>query len=108
GGSQPPVVAKLLTALPVKAHFFLRMPCSGSRIGRRVTFRHEPGELVMPSQTIRPSTMEGIQRLAKSLRGELSIKHLQALDAAAQAAGFQNFRHARNQLRAVPKIERFH
>lgn len=62
----------------------------------------------MSSQTIRPSTMEGIKRLAKSLRGELSIKHLQALDAAAQVAGFQNFRHARNQLRAVPKIERFH
>jgi hypothetical protein len=44
GRSLPPVIAKLLTALLVLP-LFLHMPCSGSESGRRVTFRHEPGEL---------------------------------------------------------------
>ena len=68
------------------------MPCSGSRSGRRVTFR--------------PSTLDGIKRLAKSLKAERSIQHIRALDDAAQAAGFQNFRHASNVLRTAPKPER--
>lgn len=52
----------------------------------------------MSSESIRPSTMDGIKRLAKSIKAERGIKHLLALDAAAQSAGFQNFGHARNVL----------
>ncbi len=59
----------------------------------------------MSSEAIRPSTLDGIKRLAKTLKGEHHI-HARALDAAAQAAGFQNFRHASNVLRTAPKPER--
>lgn len=62
----------------------------------------------MSSGAIRPSTLDGIKRLAKSLKTERGIQHIRALDAAAQVAGFQNFRHAENVLRAVPKSERPH
>ncbi len=62
----------------------------------------------MSSEAIRPSTMDGIKRLAKSLKVERGIQHTQALDAAARAAGFENFRHAGNMLRATPKTERSH
>jgi hypothetical protein len=48
----------------------------------------------MSSEAIRPSTLDGIKRLAKSLKVERGIQHIRALDDAAQAAGFQNFRHA--------------
>lgn len=56
----------------------------------------------MSSEAIRPSTLDGIKRLAKKLKSEHHI-HARALDAAAQAAGFQNFRHASNVLRTAPK-----
>ncbi|WP_241388424.1 DUF5623 domain-containing protein [Pseudomonas aeruginosa] len=59
----------------------------------------------MSSEAIRPSTLDGIKRLAKKLKGEHHV-HARALDAAAQAAGFQNFRHASNVLRTAPKPER--
>jgi hypothetical protein len=62
----------------------------------------------MSSESIRPSTLDGIKRLAKSLKTEREIQHVRALDAAAQVAGFQNFRHAENVLRAAPKSERPH
>jgi hypothetical protein len=61
----------------------------------------------MSSEAIRPSTLDGIKRLAKSLKVERGIQHVRALDDAAQAAGFQNFRHASNVLQAAaPKAER--
>src|ERR1035437_7702289 len=74
------------------------MSCSGSRSGRRVTFRHEPRSIVMSSETIRPSTMDGIKRLAKLIKVERGIQHTPALEVAAKSAGFQNFKHARNVL----------
>jgi hypothetical protein len=52
----------------------------------------------MSSEFIRPSTLGGIKRLAKSIKVDKGIKHVRALDAAAQAAGFENFRHAQNVL----------
>lgn len=55
----------------------------------------------MSSEAIRPSTMVGIKRLAKSIKNELGIQHHLALEAAAQSAGFQNFRHATNVLEGV-------
>lgn len=57
----------------------------------------------MSSEAIRPSTLDGIKRLAKSLKVERGIKYLRALDDAAQLAGFQNFRHASNVLRTATK-----
>lgn len=45
---------------------------------------------------VRPSSLEGIKRLAKSIKRERGITHTQALDAAAQGGGFQNLRHAQN------------
>jgi hypothetical protein len=59
----------------------------------------------MSSEAIRPTTLEGIKRLAKSLKVERDIRHVQALDVASQAAGFQNFRHASNALRTAPAPE---
>ncbi|MDO8909515.1 MAG: DUF5623 domain-containing protein [Pseudohongiella sp.] len=60
----------------------------------------------MSSEAIRPSSLDGIKRLAKSIKLERGVQHAGALDYAAQAAGFQNFRHADNVLRTVPKQER--
>jgi len=53
----------------------------------------------MSTGTIRPSTLDGIKRLAKSLKTKQGIRHLEALDFAAIAGGFENFRHARNVLK---------
>lgn len=61
----------------------------------------------MSSEVIRPSTLDGIKRLAKSLKVERGIQHVRALDNAAQVAGFENFRHASNVLRTAPKPECF-
>ena len=55
----------------------------------------------MSNEAIRPSSLEGIKRLAKSIRTEQGIKYLQALDEAARRGGFQNFRHANNTLPAL-------
>ncbi len=53
----------------------------------------------MSNEALRPSTLVGIKRLAKSLKTQRGIQHSQALNEAAKAAGFQNFSHAR---RALP------
>jgi hypothetical protein len=42
--------------------------------------------------------MDGIKRLAKSIKTKLGIQHAQALDESAKVAGFENFRHALNKL----------
>jgi hypothetical protein len=44
--------------------------------------------------------MDGIKRLANSIKVERGIKHLPALQVAAQLAGFQNFKHAQNVLKS--------
>ncbi len=54
----------------------------------------------MSIEAIRPSSLDGIKRLAKSIKNEQGIQHIRALDVAAQSAGFQNFRHAQNVLKA--------
>lgn len=54
----------------------------------------------MSSKIIQPSTLVGIKRLAKSIKTERNIQHVQALNVAAQTAGFQNFKHASNVLQA--------
>lgn len=52
----------------------------------------------MNNVSIHPSSLEGIKRLAKTLKRDNNTTHLRALDEAAHAAGYQNFQHARNQL----------
>jgi hypothetical protein len=52
----------------------------------------------MSTEIIHPSSLDGIKRLAKSIKHEQGIQHIRALDIAAQSAGFQNFRHAQNAL----------
>jgi hypothetical protein len=59
----------------------------------------------MSRKSIRPSTLDGIKRLASSLKAEQQIQHARALDLAAQAAGFQNFIHASHVLRNAPGTE---
>lgn len=48
----------------------------------------------MLNGNIRPSTIEGVKRLATQLRKSSGLKHAEALDAAAKAARCQNFKHA--------------
>lgn len=60
----------------------------------------------MSSRAIRPSTLDGIKRLAKSIKVEQGIQHTQALSAAAQVAGYENFRHAQNVLKGLPRSPR--
>ncbi|MBX3713064.1 MAG: DUF5623 domain-containing protein [Lysobacter sp.] len=52
----------------------------------------------MSTVDIRPSTLDGIKRLANAIKRERNLKHHEALELAAQRAGFQNFRHAEHQL----------
>lgn len=49
----------------------------------------------MSTDQIRPTTLAGIKRLAKTIKRKRGISQAKALDAAAQSAGCQNFRHAR-------------
>lgn len=110
GSRQAPATrhSKAVDSTANKFPLFLYMSYSGSRSGRRVTFRHEPGEFVMSTVPIRPSTLDGIKRLAKSLKNERNVQHVRALDDAAKEAGFQNFRHASNVLRTASKPESPH
>lgn len=55
----------------------------------------------MSSENIRPSTMDGIKRLAKSIKTLRGLQHARALDESAKVAGFENYRHARNKLKVA-------
>ena len=57
----------------------------------------------MSSIAVHPSTLEGIKRLAKSLKREQQIPHNKALDAAAVRAGYANFRHAQDRTYEIIK-----
>lgn len=57
----------------------------------------------MLNGNIRPSTLKGVKRLATQARKKHGIKHADALDLAAQVAGYSNYRHA---LRVLPLNER--
>ncbi len=52
----------------------------------------------MSNAPIRPTTLEGVKRYAKTLKAAGDLPHAKALDAAAVAAGYQNFVHARRAL----------
>lgn len=51
---------------------------------------------------VRPSTLNGIKRLAAQIRRERGIRHSVALDLAANAASYSNFRNAQRALRENP------
>lgn len=52
----------------------------------------------MLNNTIRPSSIDGIKRLATQIKKDQDIQHAVALDMAAKAASFENFTHARRSL----------
>lgn len=58
----------------------------------------------MPTlSNLRPSTIDGIKRLAARLRVEQNISHTVALDRASVQAGFHNYVHARRMLGGAPQ-----
>ncbi|TDP40744.1 hypothetical protein DEU29_101294 [Idiomarina aquatica] len=59
----------------------------------------------MLNETIRPSTIGGIKRLAKQIKKAKSVPHHEALDIAARNAFFENFAHARNQLESSSTLK---
>lgn len=60
----------------------------------------------MATSTVAPSTIDGIKRLAKQIKRAQNIPHHQALNLAANQAGFENLRHAHRQL--VPEAPLLH
>lgn len=52
----------------------------------------------MSHRPIKPSTLDGIKRYTKTLKKSLTLTHARALDEAAMAGGYKNFRHAQNVL----------
>jgi hypothetical protein len=57
----------------------------------------------MSNKVIRPSTIDGIKRYAKQIKNTQGLKHADALNAAARAGGFQNYKRAHSQL--CPVVE---
>jgi predicted PP-loop superfamily ATPase len=53
----------------------------------------------MDAKDVTPTTIEGIKRLAKSIKKQYGCPHHEALDIAAQRAGYMNLRHAQRLLR---------
>lgn len=52
----------------------------------------------MDLSQIKPTTLEGIKRLAKRLRKATGIRHTSALQIAAHQAGYKNYIEAQKQL----------
>ncbi|WP_421782051.1 DUF5623 domain-containing protein [Kiloniella litopenaei] len=50
------------------------------------------------NKSIQPSSLNGVKRLAKQIKRNNSLPHHKALDIAAQAASFENFKHAKKHL----------
>lgn len=57
---------------------------------------------------VRPSTLEGVKRLATQIRKERGIKHTSALNLAAQAANCANYTHAQRTLPAGGRQSELH
>jgi len=57
----------------------------------------------MSAAPIVPSTLDGIRRLAKSIKSTQGLQHAKALDEAARIAGHQNYSHAFRTLGGDPK-----
>ncbi len=52
----------------------------------------------MLNENVRPSSIDGIKRLATQIKKDKGLQHAAALDMAAKAASFENFTHARRSL----------
>lgn len=55
----------------------------------------DPAFAAQVTGDLKPTTMEGLKRLAKRIKRERGIQHADALEAAAQQAGFPSFKAAR-------------
>lgn len=55
----------------------------------------------MLNHSIQPSTESGIKRYARQIKKSTGITHTEALNIAAQKAGFQNYKHAKNNLQGL-------
>lgn len=60
----------------------------------------------MAIDTLVPTTLPGIQRLATRLKKAHGLGHRAALDAAARAGRFENYAHARNSLTSITRLPR--
>jgi hypothetical protein len=58
----------------------------------------------MSNDSVQPSTIDGIKRLANQIKKAEGISHARALDKASQAAKYQNYPHARRDLSAQALI----
>ena len=52
----------------------------------------------MLNDNFQPKTEGGIKRLARQIKKSQNISHNEALNVAAKKAGFQNYKHAKNNL----------
>tara|TARA_R110001606_G_scaffold8255_2_gene36160 strand:+ start:2439 stop:3752 length:1314 start_codon:yes stop_codon:yes gene_type:complete len=59
----------------------------------------------MLNENVRPSSIAGIKRLAKQIKKDQGIQHAAALDMAAKAASFENFKHARRSLSSQASLK---
>lgn len=55
----------------------------------------------MTADVIRPTSIEGIKRLASHFKASESLQHARALDQASRSAGYENFTHAHRVLSSV-------
>lgn len=62
----------------------------------------------MSNGPVRPSTLDGIKRYAKTIKTTQGLIHARALDAAAVAGGYQNFAHAQNVLGTAAPAQPMH
>lgn len=53
----------------------------------------------MSTTLIKPSTIDGVKRLANQLKKSENLPHAYALDAAARLAGYENYAHARRSIK---------
>lgn len=53
----------------------------------------------MNLSAITPATLDGIKQLAKKISRVQGMPHVKALDVAARQAGYENFQHARKELK---------
>lgn len=56
----------------------------------------------MSTVVVLPSTLDGIKRLARTIKRERGLPHHAALDEAARKAGYENVRHAQRVLEQTP------
>lgn len=94
-GSLPLAVAKLSLTAPLLKLLWCHF-CGFSSGSERRSLR--PKENDMSNETICPTTIGGIKRLANEIEVRDGVKHMRALDLAARQANFENFTNAKRRL----------